>query len=338
MQCELEQRELVFTDQRPFASCHASSLIVLRNGDLLVTWFGGSVEGADDVAIWLSRRSEGGWSEPVKIADEESTPHWNPVLFESDNNIWLFYKSGRVIKNWWTMVRFSADEGHTWSEPKLLVEGDVGGRGPDKNKPIKMANGTWVAPNANEGLEWDAYVDLSYDGGTTWQCSDIVPLDREPTAPLIADGPLPPVPATSFQGKGIIQPTLWESRPGHLHMLLRSSMRFIYRSDSTDGGKTWCKAYPTEIPNNNSGIDLAKLDSGTLILACNPVGANWGARSPLALYASRNNGSTWERIFVLEDTPGEYSYPAVVSKGNDVWVSYSWRRENVCVCRLTVAD
>ncbi len=39
---------------------------------------------------------------------------------------------------------------------------------------------------------------------------------------------------------GVIQPTLWESSPGHIHMLLRSTRGAIFRSDSIDYGATVC--------------------------------------------------------------------------------------------------
>lgn len=54
--------ELIFDHDRPFVSCHASHLALLPNGDVLAAWFGGSREGADDVAIWCSRRQGESWS------------------------------------------------------------------------------------------------------------------------------------------------------------------------------------------------------------------------------------------------------------------------------------
>lgn len=84
-------------------------------------------------------------------------------------------------------------------------------------------------------------------------------------------------------------------------MLLRSSEGYMYRSDSSDSGHIWSKAYPTPLPNNNSGIDLVRMDNGVLILAFNPVGVNWGPRTPLVLRASYDNGHTWDDEFVLED-------------------------------------
>ena len=81
-----------------------------------------------------------------------------------------------------------------------------------------------------------------------------------------------PVSEQSFYGRGVIQPTLWESIPDQVHMLLRSTEGMIYRSDSKDGGDTWTEAYATELPNNNSGIDMIRSEDGKLFLVYNPVG------------------------------------------------------------------
>ena len=45
-------------------------------------------------------------------------------------------------------------------------------------------------------------------------------------------------------------------QPGHVHAMMRSTRGKIYRSDSTDYGRSWCPAYATTLPNNNSGIDV----------------------------------------------------------------------------------
>ncbi|WP_248924392.1 sialidase family protein [Paenibacillus hamazuiensis] len=324
-------KQFLFEDDRPFRNCHASTIVAFPNGDLLVAYFAGSKEGAPDVAIWCSRRTNGIWSKPYVAADEEGLVHWNPVLFRKDDGqIVLHYKVGHPIPKWRTRVVVSDDGGLTWSEPSELVPGDVGGRGPVKNKLIRLHDGTWLAPASLEGDVWDAFVDISHDEGKTWTASAPVPVDRESRLP----GP------HTVRGKGLIQPTLWESEPGHVHMLTRSTAGFIYRSDSTDAGRTWCPAYRTYLPNNNSGIDLARMDDGTLVLAYNPVGMYRGPRMPLLLSASRDNGETWEELKVLEGEYvsytlpyeyGEYSYPAVISDGNRIYVTYTWRRERI-VC------
>ena len=60
------------------------------------------------------------------------------------------------------MLITSEDMGYSWSKPRELVIGDIGGRGPVKNKIITLENGTWLAPASIEtDTVWDAFVDIS---------------------------------------------------------------------------------------------------------------------------------------------------------------------------------
>ncbi|WP_240418265.1 sialidase family protein [Paenibacillus periandrae] len=336
MKLKEQSRQFVFEEDRPFAACHASTIVTLSNGDLLVAYFAGSKEGAPDVAIWCSTRTDGIWSRPRLVADEEGVVHWNPVLFrKTDGQIVLHYKVGSPIPQWYTRMIVSDDNGETWSEPVELVPGDSGGRGPVKNKLIELQDGTWLAPASIEGETWDAFADISLDQGQTWTQSAMVPVLRPS-----AEGGKGQEGKYLVRGKGLIQPTIWESEPGYVHMLHRSTAGFIYRSDSSDSGRTWSPAYRTYLPNNNSGIDLARMDDGTLVLAYNPVGMYNGPRMPLLLSVSTDNGENWEQLIVLEGDyrtytkpiePGEYSYPAVIAEGRHIYVTYTWKRERV-VC------
>jgi predicted neuraminidase len=332
------KKEFIFQEDREFQSAHASTLIGLENGDILAAWFGGSWEKGSDVAIWMARRTGDGWQKPFMAADSWGIPLWNPVLFRRpDGRILLFCKEGKTIPQWKTMLKYSDDGGRTFSKEKELVDGDIGGRGPVKDKPILLANGDIAAPASIEGDLWDCFVDISGDGGETWKASALVPLRR--IGYDMVDRVFDP---RHCYGKGIIQPSLWESEPGHVHALMRSTSSAIFRSDSSDGGKTWGCAYNTGLPNNNSGIDLTKLPDGGLVLALNPVGnlPNYykGPRTPLILSYSADNGKTWENIFTLEDSQGDYAYPAIVASGNEeLLVSYTWHRERIVFWRIRYA-
>jgi predicted neuraminidase len=314
------EQQFIFESGQYFPSCHASTVLVLPNGDVLSAWFAGSREGADDVAIWIARRSGETWGEPQVIANEGDFPHWNPVLFRTASGaIQLYYKVGKPIPQWHTRLLESHDDGFTWSDPRELVEGDLGGRGPVRCKPIYASSGKLLAPASIETeSEWDAFVDISDDDGLTWSKSGFVPVDHR-----------------TFPPKGIIQPTLWESAEG-VHMLVRTSAAEIYRSDSSDGGQTWSPAYPIGLPNNNSGIDIVRLEDGRLVLIFNPVGLNWGPRSPLILRMSEDNGKTWGIPFALEKQPGEYSYPALVADGLTLHLTYTWKREKIAYWKIAI--
>lgn len=292
-----------------------------------MTWFGGTKEGADDVDIYLCRRDENGWGTPVCIVHEDGMPHWNPVLLPREDHIDLMYKRGKTIAGWQTYRLRLDGEGTPIGAPDALVPGDTGGRGPVKNKCLRLKNGRILAPSSVESNPvngWNAFVDISDDGGETFPLHCPVPLYRVGNAPARMDKPY-----CVAEKAGIIQPTLWEDENG-AHMLLRSSEGKILRSDSFDAGETWCPAYHTALPNNNSGIDLARMDDGRILLGLNPVSGDWAARSPLSLYVSLDGALTFQPLLTFECLPGEYSYPCVRVDGLRAFVSYTWNRVKFC--------
>ena len=239
-------------------------------------------------------------------------PHWNPVLFPFRDRLFLYYKKGKPIPRWYTCLRVLQDG--KWSEPDILVPGDLGGRGPVKNKPILLKKGTICAPASLEykrrpirGRKWQAFADSSRDG-LSWQAQK-------------------PIPA----GADLIQPSFWESATG-LHALLRSDAGAIYRSDSRDGGITWSKARATKLPNNNSGIDTAY--DGRVYVVYNPVGKNWGPRTPLAVSVSQDDGATWGETLLLEDAKGEYSYPSMIAADGALHVVYTHQRRGIVYAKV----
>jgi predicted neuraminidase len=328
-----------------FNNCHASTLIRTSNGTLLSAFFAGQREGAGDTAVWLSHRRSGEWLPPSRVFAEEGVAHWNPVLHAAGERVWIFYKVGPTVHDWTTRTAFSDDGGETWSAPKPLVPGDRTPRGPVKNKLLVLSNGDWLAPGSVENeTYWDAFVDCSSDNGIHWRRFD-VPIEHH-SARLAAS-------AETWQGlndkalwesnltrvfkwDGVIQPTLWEPAPGQVHMLLRSTRGKIYRSDSQDYGRHWSSAYATDLPNNNSGIDLVQMGGRRLVLAFNPIEGNWGRRFPIALAWSTDNGTTWSAPVPLESEEGEFSYPAIVADGKQLHVTYTWNRKNFVYRRIVV--
>lgn len=321
-------RDFIFEKDRPFKECHASTLIYLDNDGYMIAWFGGTKEGWDDVGIWLSRGKPGNWDKPRQVVKVRDDAHWNPVLFKEDNGkIHLYFKVGKYISSWETWEITSEDNGETWSQPKELVLGDKGGRGPVRNKPIVLSNGAWLAGASFEDSKgdeyWNVFVDRSEDNGKTWVATPYLKLDRE-----------------DFSGKGVIQPTLWESLPGHIHMLVRSTNGKIYRSDSEDYGETWNELYSIDMPNNNSGIDVVKLQNGNLVLVYNPVSENWGSRALLNIAISYDNGYNWPKKLALEsgNAPEEYSYPAIISHGDKIALTYTWKRQRIAFWKIDIED
>jgi len=299
----------------PFQQCHASTLVELGNGRILVAFFGGTHEGSLDVRIWGVYETPGGWSEPVcladgKISESEIYPCWNPVLFRSKSGlVYLFYKVGRNPREWFGMMKVSSDEGKTWGEPVCLPEGFLG---PVKNKPVELPENKLLCPSSVEtDSRWSVHMELFDMSTGTWK---MIPVEG----------------GTSFE---VIQPTILKHSTKRYQILCRSKQNVVVSSLSDDSGQTWQPLTPLPLPNPNSGIDGITLSGGTFLLVYNPLqmGPDWyNGRNKLSL-ASSADGIHWKEILVLEDRKeGEFSYPAIIQSSDDrVHICYTDKRTNI---------
>ncbi|MGP3775650.1 sialidase family protein [Streptomyces sp. SDT5-1] len=302
----------------PTAQAHAANLMPLADGSLGCAWFGGTQEGMPDIHIWFSKLgADGAWTDPVRVTSDTERSEQNPVLFPTpDGELWLIH-TAQVAGNQDTAevrVTVSRDDGATWSPARTLAPASAEG-GVFVRHPVHvMDSGRWLLPVFHcprpavgrwRGDEDTSAVLSSDDKGATWQhhavpystgCvhMNIVPLD---------DGTL-------------------------LALFRRRQADTIHLSRSTDG-VTWTEPVPTELPNNNSSIQVTALRDGRLVVAHNassaadatarrtslydeidddgglagagtpgpeqPAGAAfWGApRAPMTLALSEDGGHTW---------------------------------------------
>ncbi|MGO9262843.1 MAG: sialidase family protein [Bryobacteraceae bacterium] len=313
-------------DPSPTPSCHASTVVELANGDLLAAWFGGTAEGAQDVAIWMARRTSIGWAQPVEAAREPNIATYNPVLFHSaDGILWLYYKFGPHPDSWSAARKSSRDEGATWSAIEHLPAGLYG---PIRAKPLVLANGTILSGTSVESYgAWACWIERSTDNGRTWT-------RHGPIAAPAALAAAPPRPGQSY---GIIQPSLIDLGNRHIRLYARSTTQIgrICQSDSLDDGITWSEVKTTGLPNPNSGIDVVRLKDGRLVMVYNNTTSG---RTPLNLAVSAD-GQMWKMFHELENTPGEYSYPALIqSRSGDLLITYTWRRQKVRFVRYPLNE
>ena len=259
----------------PTTMCHGSCLAALPNGSLLCVWFGGSREGAADTEIYFSvgkpryfrikqEEQEGfrktihdghteetltaacDWTEPVCITNMPEAC-WNPVLRVQHEHVLLFFKTGNKIADWKTMVMLSRTDPVYWGHPRPLVPGDsTGGRGPVRTKPIILPSGRICAGGSIERGDWLSFCDYSDNYGITWNRTALLGLNllalnlpgtgEDAQDKLAEPVVLPPLSSQSFNGRGVIQPVLWQGK-GRLYMYMRSTEGYIYSSISDDEGK-----------------------------------------------------------------------------------------------------
>ena len=304
----LVNSEFIFaTNAVPFASCHAST-IVESHGRLFAAWFGGTGEGHRDVGIWLARTENGAWTSPTEVAtgkqpDGSRYPCWNPVLFQpASGPLMLFYKVGPSPSRWWGMLTTSDDGGLTWATPRRLPGGILG---PIKDKPIELSDGGILCPSSTETNGWQIHFETTRDGGATWQ-----------TTPPLNDG----------HKLAAIQPTILSHAGGKLQAIGRTRQGRIFETWSADNGRTWGELTLTELPNPNSGIDAVTLKNGRQLLVYNHTTKG---RTPLNVALS-DDGKEWHQAVVLENEPGEYSYPAVIqTRDGRVHITYTWNRVRI---------
>jgi predicted neuraminidase len=296
-------------ESAPFPSCHASTIVETKAGDLYAAWFGGTDEGNKDVAIWGSRRVKGGtWSAPKELVREPNTPTWNPVLFTDKLGVlWLYYKFGPTPRDWSGGRMSSRDGGQTWSRPEYLPAGILG---PIKNKPLVLANGAIVSGTSVESYHaWTSWVERSTDNGTTWTKH----------GPIVYPGEI-------FAS---IQPTvvpLPKSKTLRMYVRTTPKLAKVAYADSKDEGRTWSELKLLDLPNPNSGIDAVGLKDGRVLLVYNHTEKG---RSPLNVAVS-SDGTTFRPLITLESERGEFSYPAVMQASDGtVHITYTWNRKKI---------
>lgn len=307
------QSTFVFQGNDRWPTCHAGTICELKTGELVAAWFAGERESSDDSGILLSKWTGDQWTPPRVVVNVHKRAAGNPKLFIGpDGVLWLIapVNYGAWCEGGtWLFVKRSFDHGETWTDLELLLQrpGILG-----KNKPIQLRSGVWLIPVEDEVASTPMFL-RSEDQGVTWE---LVPVEND---------------------DWVIQPTVVELANGTLLAYCRSGSGAIYETRSKDEGRTWTKTQRTTLPNNNSGIDMVRLRSGLLVLVLNWVeprdddkwikGVRWGRRTPLNLAVSPDEGKTWLPGPVLEDGPGEYSYPAII-QGSDglIHVIYTHRR------------
>ncbi len=251
---------------------HAANLLPLPDGDLLCTWFGGTQEGIADISIWCSRlvKDSQCWSAPLKLSDDSSRSEQNPVLFlDPENVLWLMYTAQKSGNQDTAVVRFrqSGDLGKSWGPIATLLDKP----GTFIRQPVVvLPGGNWLLPVfycvTQPGEKWVGNADtsavkISADKGKTW---------RDVSVP---------------ESTGCVHMNITLLKDGSLLALYRSRWAdHIYLSRSVDRGESWSAPQPTDLPNNNSSIQVTTLANGDLALVFNAMSAEGASERRLSLY------------------------------------------------------
>lgn len=308
----------------PMVQNHAAFIEVLDGGGLACLWFGGTLEGKSDISIYGSVLLPGAdrWGPVVQLSDDAERSEQNPVLARNpDGRLQLFHTAQPAGNQDECLLRvrdIQLDGDRLRGGEPLVLDLPRGTF--VRARFVERADGGWMVPVfrciPKPGLRWNgshdtAGVAVSFDKGESWT------LDEVPGS------------------IGSVHMTIVPLDGGHMVAFYRRRQSdFVHRSESRDGGLTWSAPEPTDVPNNNSSINVIHLTDGRLAMVCNPTSAAtspdrrvslydeieegddrpdasggcapvWGVpRAPLTLCVSSDGGRTWPLRRVVDDSPG----------------------------------
>lgn|GEM_PF-145040 len=144
------------------------------------------------------------------------------------------------------------------------------------------------------------------------------------------------------------EPSDYTAADGSVHLIFRDARRsrFLYRSVSTDHGRTWPAPVRTNYPDATSKNFGMRLSNGRYVLINNP---DQKSRDPLAISFSRD-GWTFSDPRIIRTqpprqrypgrakAPGSLQYPHAIEKDGSLWVIYSTNKEDIEITEIRLKD
>lgn len=309
------------------------AFVTLKDGRIMFAYTRFSGGGDHDAATIVARYSTDGgktWSEtdtPV-VANEGGMNVMSVSLLRlQDGRIALIYLRKNSVVDCRPYIRYSSDEGKTWSPATLCIK-EEGYFVLNNDRVIQLRSGRLVAPVAwhrakdgNYGSRGIAMAYLSDDAGKTWRRSR-----TELECPTASNA--------GFQEPGVV-----ELKDGRIMMFIRTQLGSQYLSYSSDGGDTWSEARPSAIHSPLSPASIKRVPStGELLMVWNDHSSidpsykasdsgerrSGGKRTPLTVALSRDEGKTWILAHDLLASPtGWYCYTAIHFAGDRVLLAFA---------------
>ncbi|MCB9264279.1 MAG: exo-alpha-sialidase [Lewinellaceae bacterium] len=131
------------------------------------------------------------------------------------------------------------------------------------------------------------------------------------------------------------EPLWWMLPDSNLMALFRDNRKggYLFRSFSTDNGRTWSKPVQTDFPDATSKLHGIRLSDGRFVLVSN---ANPRKRDPLTL-AIGDDGMVFNKLGYLIGGR-RVDYPFVMEHDGYLFVAFSGGKQSVELLRIKISD
>jgi len=309
------------------------------------SWFGGSREGATDVAVYVMEGDK-----KFVIGDDVNLPAWNPILVPYEDDIVIFMKLGTFCDRWQTFTcRLSEIKVPTGISYKEMNVIPAGLNGPVKSAPIFVDGDLVCGSSVETQLDWTSYIEVyrmdGYKPAFKFR-SDPLTVEKKEYERIHSFTGRP----VSARTMGVIQPTLW-CRDGTITAFMRSSRGlgniYVCHGFIEHDRAAFTQPKATAFPNPNSAVDVVYFeDEDRLFLIYNP---DKELRAPLVISEIKMGhpaNPVYEivdtmviRDEVPEDEPtmtNELSYPYAIGHEGKIHLTYTYGRSKIEYCVIEV--
>lgn len=279
-------------------------ILLLADGGLLLVYtkFVGGYEDHNYAVLVKRISTDKGqtWSDEMEFIDQKGRLNVMSasLLQLKEGGLALFYLVKNSNRDCYPVVRFSADNGDSWSEPTACISPGSGYYIMNNSRAIQLSTGRIVIPvsqhivDKNETFSESGIIFCCYsdDGGKTWYKGKSF---VSPNRSLVLQEP------------GIV-----ELSDGKILMYIRTNSGYQYYSYSENRGYSWGKLSQSSL---ESPLAPALIERNPYTKALVVVwNKSKSERMPLCIATSTDEGVTWGHKALLEKLNGYFAcYPAI---------------------------
>lgn len=318
---------------------------------------------------------------PPQYADTERQFQGIPGIERSPSGrLWATWYGGGITEDRhnYVMLTTSANDGHTWSDLKLVID-------PDGDGPVRAFDPClWHDPNGRLWLFWaQGYERQADERSGVWAITTDQSHTENPTwsKPIrLCDGIMMNKPTVLSNGTWLIPSAHWHSEGSssvysssdqgitwtHIgqanvpnkedrncdeHMIVERTNNTLWmlvrtrygigESHSQDRGHTWSEVTPSPIQHTRSRFFIRRLQSGRLLLVKHGAIDQKTERSHLTAFLSNDDGHTWFGGLLLDERL-RVSYPdGIQAPDGTLYVIYDYDRKGnkqILMAKFTEED